>query len=246
MPRLKVYLRSISDSCFPINYNYSLMGIIYNLIFQEDRTLGETLHSSNNPKPFTFSRLILKNYRVEGDKIVVFRTTKAMLIISSINEAIIESIVNSLVRKDFLDIKDVRFFIDKFEIYSRSISSQEKFILLSPVVISKPVDKNGKLYHEFLDPRSNEFIYRFIRNLKKRYEILTGEKPGEIEFTPDTEYIKTHSTSKLIDIKGTKIKAHVFPFSLKGDRKLIEFGYYTGFGERTAQGFGCAEVVGID
>ncbi|RKX51571.1 MAG: CRISPR-associated endoribonuclease Cas6 [Thermotoga sp.] len=246
MMRLKVYLSSISKDFFSINYNHFLMRIVYDLISQENITLGKMLHSMNGPKPFTFSRIMLRNYNVEKDRITVYKGTKAEIIISSIEEAIIESIVNTLIKKDFVKIGNARFYVDKFEVYAKNISCQEKFVLLSPIVISKPVDRNGKLYHEFLEPQSDEFVDRFVRNLKKRYEILIGKKAGDVEFIPDTEYINTHCTSKLIDMKGTKIKAHIFPFTLKGDKKLIEFGYYAGFGERTAQGFGCAEVIEID
>ncbi|OYT33337.1 hypothetical protein B6U96_16165 [Archaeoglobales archaeon ex4484_92] len=32
-------------------------------------------------------------------------------------------------------------------------------------------------------------------------------------------------------------------FGVKGDRKLIEFGYETGFGEKNSMGFGMVKVV---
>ncbi len=242
--RLELVFFYEKSEVFPINYNYLIMSLIYNALRKEDEDFASKLHASSFPKPFTFSQLWFKRYKIKGDKIVLYPLSEAKLIISSVDDRFIELLFNFFVKECFIKVNGVAFYVEKIFIHENiSFSGNERFKLLSPLVLSVPVDVEGKLYHHFLDPSDPRFGMQFVKNLKKKYEYYTQKQAGELTFRADKRYIDTHKTSKLITIKNTKIKGHIFPFSLEGDSKLIGFGYYAGFGERTAQGFGCAQVI---
>jgi len=65
-----------------------------------------------------------------------------------------------------------------------------------------------------------------------------------VEF--DQEYLrrKGEGIYRLVDYKGTKIKAIMAPFVVRGSPELMEMGYEAGFGEKNSMGFGMVEVVG--
>ena len=245
MKRMKVNITFLENGSFPINYNHILMGIIYKAMKEEDPHLAELVHSSKKPKFFTFSQLRIDKKKISGDRIVVFKGSKAHFILSSADDFVVDSVFNHLAKSPLLNISEVAAETTSINVFDDvEIKNSQRFKLLSPLVISIPVKNKGKLYHRFLSPLDEQFAERFIKNLKKKYSAFSGKEAKDVKIIVDENYVKNRKTSKLLDIKGVKIKGHVFPFTLEGDPELIKFGYYAGFGERTAQGFGCAEIVG--
>ena len=243
MPRARLSLIVVKEGSLPFSYQHILMGFVYAMISREDPSLAEMVHSAKSPKAFTFSWLWGGKPRVSERSLFYREGSKLRFIFSSWKEELTEAFANAVSNSEIIKLSGMEVFVNSIEVYREELSSEEKFILLSPLVLSVPVEKNGKLYHRFLSPEDGEFPKRFIENLKKRYTMFTDLKAEDAEFIPDSDYISRKRTSKLVDMKGTKIRGHLFPFTLRGDEKLIEFGYYAGFGERTAQGFGCAELV---
>ncbi len=218
------------------------MGVVYGLIKEYSPKLAGELHSSSLPKPFTFSWLHGKPKRVLKEGILVDENTPMRMILSSWLDEVVEAISVSPLNKDEILINGVAFEAVKMKIYSPEISVPARFIALSPIVVSRGVKKNDKIYHEFLSPENPEFFERLAENLSKKYSQILKHSPGYVKIEPDHEYLTRAKTSKLVDIKGTKIRGHMLPLIVEGDEKLIKFGYYVGFGERTAQGFGCVEM----
>ncbi len=243
LKRMKIYFSFTESGTFPINYNHLIMGVIYTSIKESDPEFADELHNSNLPKFFTFSQLRITKKKIIKDRISVFEGTKANFILSSADDRVIDLVFNQFIKEPVFKFSNLNVEIEAIKILDEpEITSPCSFKLLSPIVLSIPVEKNDKFFHKFLSPTEKEFSLQFVRNLKKKYKIFSGNDGGELYFIPNENYIKTHRTSKLLDIKGVKIKGHIFPFVLEGDPELIKFGYYAGFGERTAQGFGCAEV----
>ncbi len=224
-----------------MNYKHQLLGLIYKLLASLSPDLAERYHRPSKYKPYTFSDLWIRGSKVEGNKLLIKRHARINFTFSSLVDELSEALIKGF-SKFGAEIDNCKFELMSFKIPEVTLSTRERFIALSPIVVSRPVIRNGKVYHEFLDPRGQSFWENLVKNLKKRYEAFFGKSPGEVDVRPDEDYLNRRRTSKLIEFKGTYIKAHVVPFEIEGDKSLIELGYYGGVGERTGQGFGCVEV----
>ncbi len=239
--RMEIKLRPISRVTVPFNYQHHLMGLFYKFLSMSDEKLAKDLHSLESPKPFCFSWIRGKPIKATKDGIIYDESSILRITFSSWEDDLIDHLSFSMINTEKIKIASAVFEIEEMRAFQRNIKSREKMIALSPIVISRGVRKNDKIYHEFLSPRDEEFFKRLRENALKKCKIYTrcGE---ELSIKPDVKYIEFKRTSKLVDIKGTKIRGHIFPFEIEGDLQLVKFIYYSGIGERTSQGFGCIEA----
>ena len=230
-----------------LNYNHSLLAVILSFIKEIEPSLAEKLHSSTGFKFYTFSRLFAKNGKIINSYLVLPpENSYVKFYVSSPDEKIIKTLMKGAVSLLQVKLGNGIFYPSFMSILEDvEITQQEKMKLLSPLVLSKPVEKNGKLFHKYLSPFDKEFFQRFSENLKRKYEVFYGSPPkGEVKVIPDWDYInKKKKISKLVKIKDSFIRGYLFPFLIEGDRELIKFGYNAGFGEKTGMGFGFAEVI---
>lgn len=244
--RLKVTFKT-QGGVIPINYQYQLCSFVYRRLKEEDETFTSFLHDRGYKgfKLFTFSQLFFDTHSVRGDRILIGEG-KGRWYISSCNEEFVRNFFSALLEKPFLEIETVRFEIEEISILPEpEFSSEMSFVMLSPLVVSVPVEKDGKLLHKFLTPEDEKFEETLKQNLLKKYEAFYGEKAfGEFQVRPDWDYInRKGKITKLVRIKDIFVKGTVFPFSVVGDPKLIKFGYDVGFGEKNSLGFGMVEIA---
>nr|WP_041446446.1 CRISPR-associated endoribonuclease Cas6 [Pseudothermotoga thermarum] len=245
--RLKISFSAYPCS-IPLNYNYHLAAFIYKRLKIADEALASILHESGYGgfKLFTFSQLFLTMYTVNKDVLILKEGCKGTWFVSSINDDFLKAFMSSLLQKPYLEICGENFEIVEIEVPTNiEFSSRMKFKMLSPMVLSIPVEFKGKLSHKYLVPSDPEYQNAFERNLKKKFMAIYGkESTGSVKIYPDWEYISSRSKiTKLIQIKDTFIKACLFPFEVEGDVELIKIGYEAGFGEKNAMGFGMVECV---
>jgi len=246
--RAKLFFEIVNDGYLPFNYHHPLMGWIYSAICRRNPKLATALHDEMKIKPFTYSDLWGKNNGIDKKKGFFYRKgAKLRFIFSSWDDEILSSFLNGIILDDSVEIADFEIRLVAVKTYQRTFENDcEKFVLLSPLILSVPVKRGEKLYHQYVSPLDGLFQEVFVKNLSKKYRRVLGREPAPVYVTPDESYVSRKRTSKLIDIKGTRIRGHIFPFKLCGDPDVIAFGYYAGFGERTAQGFGCVEVCTHD
>lgn len=86
------------------------------------------------------------------------------------------------------------------------------------------------------------------RNLLRKHQVLFGYQPEDtrLAWSWDKEYIARAERlgkrlSVLRDVRGTKIRGWLAPFTVEGSRALIDLGYEAGFGARNSMGFGMCE-----
>ena len=237
-----------SNGVIPINYNYYLSSLIYSLVASINKELASSIHEKGFGKGFkffTFSQLFFRNFRVEGERIKIFEGV-GWWYVSSVVEELIECLFSSLSRRKDIKIANTSFKISEVRILPpKHFGSRERFRMLSPLALSVPVKKNKKLYHNYLTPYDPEFTRRFSENLVRKYKALYGQTPsGDVKIIPDWDYIKSRRRiTKLLNYKGVKIKASIFPFEIAGDPGLIKLGYEAGFGEFNSMGFGMVKPV---
>ncbi len=220
----------------------------------------------SNLEFYTFLRDILKNKGIE-DKIFNYSPFRSMNreikadgielrtpIHIYITSPIIEYL--NVIREYFTEKEEVELFstkltLEKIVEIPQIVFSDDnyKFKCLSPITVLKKVMVKGDDQKEvFLNPHDSEFYSKLRADLSEKYRKLYGSLPKDnrlfIEF--DKEYInKKRKISKLIDIKGKKIKGWLAPFSMSGNGKFIQIAYDWGLGRLNDYGFGMIDLVRI-
>ena len=240
---MEIKIKPAGEVFVPFNYQHYLMGLFYELLSRADENLAKNLHSRSSPKPFCFSWLRGKPSKTSREGLFYEESSQLKITFSSWEDEIIDQLSFALINTEKIRIASAIFTVEEMRVFQKNVRKREKMVALSPIVVSRGVRKGEKIYHEFLSPKNPEFFERLKENSLKRCRIYT-ECEDDLSITPDEDYINSKKTSKLVDVKGTKIKGHIFPFTIEGDPTLVKFVYYSGIGERTSQGFGCLEIHG--
>lgn len=239
--RLEVIFKT-KHSVIPINYQYQLCSFVYKRLRHEDQDFASFLHDRGFKgfKLFTFSQLFFDSSTVK-DQMLLVGEGKGRWYISSCSEDFIRNFFSSMIESPVIEIEGNFFEIEQINTLSEPIfKDRMRFIMLSPLVVSIPVDRGGKLYHRYLLPDEPEFQQALKSNLLKKYSALYDEKiEAEFSIEPDWDYIRRRGRiTKLIAIKDIQVRGTVFPFTAVGDTRLIKLGYEAGFGEKNSLGFG--------
>ncbi|HEY8542105.1 MAG TPA: CRISPR-associated endoribonuclease Cas6 [Pseudothermotoga sp.] len=243
--RLEIIFRTPMCS-ISINYHYQLCSFVYKRLKHTDSDFETFLHEKGFKgfRMFTFSQLFFNKSALRDNSLLIW-PSRGTWYVSSISKDFLMYFFSSLIEIPQIEIEGTVFPIEQINLLpEKEINQEMDFFMLSPLVVSVPIDQNGKLYHKFLFPGDDQFEEILNKNLIKKYEAFYGERLNTaISIEPDWEYIrKKNRITKLIDIKGIKIKGSIFPFRAKGDTRLIKIGYEVGFGERNSLGFGMVEV----
>ena len=102
----------------------------------------------------------------------------------------------------------------------------------------------------YIRPWEDGFSKAIEQNLIKKYKLVHGKDiegdstrggSGNFEILVDKDYMnkKSGKITKKINFKGTEIIGFLSPFEVRGNPKLIEVGYESGFGEKGSIGCGC-------
>jgi len=107
-----------------------------------------------------------------------------------------------------------------------------RFKVSSPVLVRKNRDEGGRKHLTFRDEEVGNYLERTLKRKLKEADV----PHDEFSITFDDSY--TGARTKLIDVKGTKLKSNLCPIIMEGDPKAIEFAWNVGIGELTGSGFG--------
>lgn len=242
----------------PINYNFYVTSLIYNVLSRSSQDYSTFLHDEgyqyNDTKKFklfTYSQLKFPDMEVNGDRLISTSEEIQLFLASPVDE-FVEHLANGLLQQGEIYIAESHFRTKTVEIMELPDFSNEnsvKFSCLSPIVSSTMRERDGELhtyYYRYDDPELDDNIRE---NLERKYRLVHGEEfdsnQSDFELSFYGDYIEKRDgkVTKLIDFKGTKIKGIFAPFELKAPPELIEIGYEAGFGGKGSMGFGMVEVV---
>lgn len=254
--RIKLTFRALTEKAtIPLNYNHAVSALIYKTVAESSFEFAEKLHErgfiaeNRQFKLFTFSRIETR------DAFVNRRTSRILLnnpyIKLQISSPVCE-FLNNFVRGLFAQSS---FRIDKSDfaladsetLDAPKFSEEMQFRAASPITEAV---RNQAGEAVFLLPE-NDWSTVITRNLQRKHEAFYGKPLPDAEviwnwnenyFADKRNYKKA---SKLIDIRGIKIRGWLAPFTVKGNVELIKLGYETGFGNRNSVGFGMAEVIDL-
>lgn len=265
--RLKLKLKLLTSNLISANYHYALSSAIYKLLSFGSEEFAEFLHdkgyktNGKNYKLFNFA-LKFKRPKILKD-VFLLEDKEADLFISS---PLIDNFVKNFVVGTFnskqIELKAnntlSKFSIEQAEFVPEpNFYVKNKFLLYSPLVLSKRAMRNGKpveYYFRFNDD-IDELNWNMNNNLKNKYKVLFNkEYDGEgLEFEWDNEYLErqlkkgkniqkriliTSDINNAISVIGMQA-----PFYLVGDRELMKVGYECGFGKSNSMGFGMAKII---
>jgi len=107
-----------------------------------------------------------------------------------------------------------------------------RFKVSSPVLVRKNRDDDTREHLTYKDDDAGDYLKRTLT--RKLQEAGVVHDDFKIEF--DKSY--SGARTKLIELKGTKLKANLCPILMEGDPEAIKFAWNVGIGELTGSGFG--------
>ncbi len=237
----------------PFSYSHALTAVIYRFLARSSHDYARFLHDegyragAKRFKLFTFSQLLIPERTLASDGLVCLSKQISWQISSPIPE-FVEHLAAGLLQVGEMRLGEHEFAITRVEVVPPPVFAQEmRLRCLSPIVVSVPEERAGKLSARYLradDPRLSEALRQ---NLLRKFLVVHGHEPADssLAVALDRKYGERHGEGiyRLVEYKGTKIKAIMAPLTVRGSLELIEMGYEAGFGEKNSMGFGMVEVI---
>lgn len=251
--RIKLVLRALDRApALPLGCNQAVAGLIYRLLGRSSADFAARLHDAGFDddgrrfKLFTFSRLFFVRGRAVGGRMLLDDPRVELLVGSPVVD-FIDHLTSGLFDESELRLAGAKFALESVEaLASPEFNGEASFRALSPLTESVR-DERGRV--RFLAPE-DDWSEIIERNLRRKYRALYGSEAGgeHLRWAWDEEYLERcrsrgRSASALVEINGIKVRGWVAPFTLAGNRELIELGYEAGFGSRNSMGFGMAAVL---
>jgi CRISPR-associated endoribonuclease Cas6 len=265
--RFKLILNSEkSNSIIPLNYYYPISIWVNKKIQQASQNYSNFLQSrgakksGKNFKFFTFSNLQVPLFKVEADRMRV-ESPQIELVLSFYIDQAAQNFIFEVFKHQTLEIADFktkgRFRVTKIELLPLEIKQETVVVqTLSPLVVAKKGEFEGKLSDIYLHPQTDEaeFCQYFIDDLIGKYLAIKDLYP-ELPLSPTM----TPPAIKILNTERTRRKAvrvkddaenpikvigyENFTFELKAPIPMLEVGFGGGFGKYNASGMGCCELV---
>ena len=238
----------------PIHHNYYLQSFIYRYMRDVAPELSDSLHSEGFKvnvgkgikrfKLFTFSRLNPRRAPKRQGGFFIYPSSVELIVCSPLTK-VLEAFARGIVKVDRVRVADETLIVREVRVKTlkEEVSGPLLVRTLSPITVRETVvDETGKRRSIFLAPFSHEFFARLERNIKDKWEALTGAKADEMSFSVRLADGVGFRKS-LLKYKNTVVEAWDGMFVVDGDPNLLRLALYAGLGERNSQGFGCIEVV---
>jgi CRISPR-associated endoribonuclease Cas6 len=191
-------------------------------------------------KLFTFSKIYSIYYSLNLKNKQIKYKLPITIYISSAIEEISYRLGESFIRKESVILGRNRLYLEEIEIQKQPVFKEEFFIkTLSPITVHRTIE-NEKKYYKYYSPSEGEFLQLIKINLKKKYNLITGENIEE--FPIDIRAVKD-IRKVLFKYKGFPIEAYEGIFKIKTEPNIFKVIYDAGLGAKNSQGFGMIEVL---
>lgn len=246
--RITIEFSAEKEIILPIHYNHILQGFLYKNLTDKDyrNFLHQTGYHLENKqfKLFTFSRLLGKFKMYKDDSKIAFYPP-FKLVISSAVEQFITDLAETLIKTDLCFLGDRPVEIKSINVHKNiEFPDKVQIKMLSPMVAYSTILEEGKKHTNYHSPWDGKFIEIAKNNLLAKHEVIYGALPDNKEINIIPNGNQEQKFARVINYKGTYIKAYAGIYWLKGNPDLIKVAYDTGLGSKNSQGFGCWEVVG--
>ncbi len=248
----------------PLSYQSGLQAWIYKQISEASPEFATFLHNkgyqhgNRGYKPFTFSNIDAKPYEIKDDRLKIMGN-RARFEISMYVHEIAEKFVQGVFAEQELYLGDGWsegiFDVTSVEVAERPVfASRMRFRSETPICISQAQERNGKSMPQYLSPEDLGYNDLFFNNLINKYKSTLPEMSQDYapdfgqEHTFDLRILSRQVRKRLVTLKShtnnpIKIRGYAYDFEIIAPPELIKCGYYAGFGEKTASGFGFCRVL---
>ena len=237
----------------PLSYTYELCSVVYKILSKSDKEFAVWLHEngfcSGNKKfkLFTFSRLHVPSFRIEGEFMHILSDTVEWQI-SFLPERSTQEFVRGVFQNQTFEVgtrkANVRFHVREISVMPLPIFTETmEFETLSPICISFR-GKNGKV--DYLSPDNPEALPLIRQNLFNKYFAFHG-KEYDSEFDFNFEVL-SKPKSVLVTIKSgtpqqTRVRGFMCRFKMTAPLELMKVAYDAGVGEKGSTGFGMIKSI---
>jgi len=257
--RFKITLNCAGEAVIPINYQYELSSWIYSRIFAADSEFGNWLHKTGYThsghkkfRLFTFSNLQIPRFEQIGDRLRIL-SQDVCLQVSFLPIEIPNIFIVGLFDNQTFSIGD-KYSRGEFAVHSieklteTTFKSEMRFTCLSPILVSNKVSENRT---DYLSPESAGYANLLKNNLLSKIAAYEKHNNINLNISADSTFDFEQTSparSRLVTVKAhtpeqSKLKGYMFTFKLKTHPEIMRIGYYAGFGEKNALGFGCGEIL---
>lgn len=250
--RIRFNLTPLGTVWLPWSHQYELASAVYATIAHASPGFSKFLHDQGfiaegkQFRLFTFSPL--RGRILERNSFGLLLQSPLELQCSSPVPEFVRAVAEGALQVGVLRVGEVELPVGQVEtLPDPEFSSQMQFSPLSPITVSTGrVDADGKMRATYLSPDDPGFCEHLSANLARKYEAL-NKKPSEnldVKFKLASEEMpENRRLSKLIDIKGIKVRGWLVPVEAEGNPELLRLAYETGLGEKNSAGFGMVEVL---
>ncbi len=206
------------SNTLPINYQYPVAAWIYKTIHLSNPEFSHWLHEQGYSyekrkfKLFTFSPIKFENFLIQKDRIIS-QTLNCSITLSFLLPEAVKHFVLGCFKSQHFGLGDkvsqVNLEVQAIDIESEiEFTNTMRFCSLSPICISEPVERNGKLTSQYLSPDDIGYEKRFFDNLLEKY--LSANEDSKVSIGNCKLTVLNTLKSKLITIKqGTPAESKV-------------------------------------
>lgn len=232
----------------PLSYTYELSSVVYKILSKSDKEFAVWLHEngfrSGNKKfkLFTFSRLYVPLFRIEGEFMHILSDTVEWQI-SFLPERSTQEFISGVFQNQTFEVgtrkANVRFYVREISVIPPPIFTETmEFETLSPICISLRRE-NDKV--DYLSPDNPEAIPIIRQNLLNKYFAFHG-KEYDSKFDFNFEVL-SKPKSVLVTIKSgtpqqTRVRGFMCRFRMTVPLELMKVAYDAGVAEKGSTGFG--------
>ncbi len=270
--RFRLTLQVRQQPCvLSMNYQSALQAWIYRCISESNADFATFLHDKGyqygkrSYKPFTFSPLQIRYYDTHQDLLKI-KSETVHLNISMYVDEVAENFVKGVFLDQIFELTTDGWNVACFEVTSVQIEDRPRFQptmrfrTKSPICLSRPEYRGDKFLPQYMHPYAEDYPAYFLANLAQTYrsthpQLSEAEQETflskPVSFRVLSNPQRPHSKkprSKLITLKPhtknpIKVRGYFYEFELTAPTDLIQCGYYAGFGEKTASGFGYCQPI---
>jgi len=243
--RAKVFLRKLGRE--PLSYDYQ--HLMATTLFQKQRA-GDLEFSTRAYAGGVFTYYTFSYIRYDPPPVEMRRADdktgllfeQGHFILSSPDERFIRTLGEGLLAQPLFALGGVRMKVEqvRFLPEPRFTGRNATFKMISPLHVKTLREVGGRLLQWDLYPSDEKFYEHLRGNLMERYLAFYGKEPHDDRFHVE---IFGNIKAKRHTIQNLKRRASLLSFNLEAAPELVRFGYETGFGEKTADGFGCVELL---
>jgi len=209
-------------------------------LYQNSKTLFK-LHNDKSYMFITFT----KPFFVKNNKLLSSEVYN--IIIKTANKDVFNELYNNLKNKTKpIFLRGGEFKIEKVNRkYTEKIKNFDTIIMRSPIIITKKV--NNKINSITYEENKEEFLSALQKNMIKKYNFFyETDIPEDFNLFNNIEINSRGSFSTQTGFKNNFLVGSELVFKLgvlsNIKKRIIQFNYDVGFGEKTALGFGFPDV----